>query len=74
MATRVENGIRRSREIAGLSQTQLAAELGVDPSTLSKWETGASVPDVFKVKLARRFDLPVHHLFFFDTVREVRAS
>ena len=71
MATRVENGIRRYRKAANLTQRQLAGELGIDKSTLSKWEQGASVPDVFKTRLARRFDVPVHHLFFFDTAQEI---
>lgn len=71
MATRVENQITWHRKAAGLTQQELADELGVDKSTISKWESGAPVPDVFKVRLARRFGVPVHHLFMFDTVREV---
>lgn len=59
--------------MAGLTQADLAAQIGVDPSTLSKWETGSSVPDVFKIKLARRFEIPVHHLFLFDTAQEVAS-
>ena len=73
MATRVENGIRRLREQAGLTQTELAAVFDVDKSTLSKWESGAPVPDIFKVRIARHFNMPVHHVFFFDTATEVRS-
>lgn len=71
MATKIENGIKRSREQAGLTQSELARELGLDKSTLSKWEHGAPVPDIFKARLARRFGVPVHHLFYFDTATEV---
>ena len=73
MATKVENGIRRSRQYAKLTQQELADEMSVDKSTLSKWESGSPVPDIFKVKLARRFEVPVHHLFYFDTAQEVRS-
>lgn len=73
MATRVENGIRRLREQEGLTQTDLATILGVDKSTLSKWESGAPVPDIFKVRVARHFSMPVHHVFFFDTAMEVQS-
>lgn len=74
MATKVENGIRRARNQKGLTQLQLAELLDVDKSTLSKWESGNSVPDIFKARLARIFGVPVHHLFFFDTAQEVRSS
>lgn len=73
MATRVENGIRRFREADGITQAQLATELGIDKSTLSKWESGSPVPDVFKKRLASHFKVAVHHLFYFDTATEVRA-
>lgn len=71
MATRIENGIRRLREQAGLTQTELAAILNIDKSTLSKWESGSPVPDIFKVRISRHFAMPVHHIFFFDTATEV---
>lgn len=74
MSTRIENGIRRLRETAGLTQQELAAELGIDKSTLSKWESGSPVPDIFKVRVARRFSMPVHHVFYFDTAVEVGGS
>ena len=35
---------RRLREEAGLSIRELAAFLGVDPSSVSRWETGEAVP------------------------------
>ncbi len=36
--------VRRARGKLGLTQTQLAAKLGVTPTTISRWETGAAVP------------------------------
>jgi len=35
---------RRLRVRARLSVAELAADIGVSPSTLSRWETGATVP------------------------------
>ncbi len=36
--------IRERRILIGLSQAQLAADLGVDQSTVAKWETGPNSP------------------------------
>jgi transcriptional regulator with XRE-family HTH domain len=36
--------IRELRESAGLTQGELASELGVDRSSVTKWETGKSRP------------------------------
>ena len=38
------NKIRMQREAAGMSQSELARKLGLDSSTVNKWESGASVP------------------------------
>ena len=73
MASRVENSIKVFREQAGLTQQELATELGFDKTTLSKWERFAPVPDIFKLRLARRFGVPVHWLFHFDTAVEISA-
>lgn len=37
-------GIRSLRERLGLTQAELAAELGVRQQTISEWETGRYVP------------------------------
>ena len=36
--------LRLTRMLLGLSQRELARKLGVDPSTVRRWETGKSVP------------------------------
>ena len=38
--------IRSLRESRGMTQQMLADKIGVSAKTISKWETGASVPDV----------------------------
>ncbi len=46
------SNVAELRERAGLSQTQLAALMGVDTNTIRNWERGRSGLDWF-VKLAR---------------------
>lgn len=41
----LSENLRRARAASGLSQTELAARLNVVRQTVSKWETGLSVPD-----------------------------
>lgn len=36
--------VGRARAKLGPTQTQLAAKLGVTPTTISRWEAGAAVP------------------------------
>lgn len=36
--------LRADRLAAGLTRAQLAVQLGVDPSTVARWETGISDP------------------------------
>ena len=38
------NKIRMKREAAGMSQSELARRLGLDSTTVNKWEAGASLP------------------------------
>ena len=43
--------IRELRIAQKLSQQELATKLGIDRSSVAKWETGATVPDVEKCSL-----------------------
>lgn len=63
----VPNYIRHWREAHGLTQLQLAEEIGVDKSTISKWESGErEVSDDHKRLLARHFTVPVSAIFEFE--------
>ena len=47
--------IIRGRKTLGLSQKQLAGRLGVDPGTLSRWETGIQDPKGKHLGIIQRF-------------------
>lgn len=52
--------LRKSKE---LTQEQLAEQLHVSRQSVSKWETGQSIPEVEKmVELSRAFDVTVDYL------------
>ena len=62
-----ENRIRRLRRSADLSLRDLAFEIGVDHSTIARWESGAhAVPDDKKAVLADFFGVSRAHLMGWD--------
>lgn len=55
--------IRDARKIKGLTQTQLAQQLGVTQGAVRQWEAGATSPSAGKLaKVASLLDLPVVEL------------
>jgi transcriptional regulator with XRE-family HTH domain len=59
----VANNIKETRIKMGISQQELANELGVTRQLISKWETGISYPDAEQVKiLSSKLDIPAHVL------------
>ena len=57
------NRLRELREAAGLKHYDIAARFRVDPSTVYRWERGASpIPDEIKLALATMFEVPASHL------------
>ncbi len=62
--------IRKKREEKGLTQAQLAETVGVTAKAVSKWETGAGLPDVSLFEpLAAALSLSVTELFSGETVK-----
>ena len=62
--------IRKKREEKGLTQAQLAKTLGVTAKAVSKWETGAGLPDVSLFEpLSTALSLSVAELFSGETVK-----
>ena len=60
---KIAEEISRLRSAAGISQEELANLLEVSRQSVSKWETGASIPDVEKlIKLAQLFGVTLDEL------------
>ena len=65
--------IAENRRAKGLTQEQLAEEFGVSPQAVSKWENGASCPDILILpQLADFFDITVDELLRGPRGEEVR--
>lgn len=55
--------IRQLRETEGLTQKDLAAKVGVNPSAVNRWESGEKTPDLVNlVKLADLFGVTIDYL------------
>lgn len=55
--------INQLRKLSGMTQEQLAEKLNVSRQTISKWEAGASVPDLQSVlTISRMFQVPLEEL------------
>jgi transcriptional regulator with XRE-family HTH domain len=68
------NALRKHRKAAGLSQQVLAKLIGVDPSWLSRWENGDTLPNlVSAIHLSILFGVPVNELFG-DLVEVIREE
>ena len=52
--------IAKARQEKGITQIELADKMSVTRQTVSRWETGAAVPDIEKVaSLAEIYKYPV---------------
>ena len=61
------NKIRELRRANNMTQEQLAASLNISPQAVSKWEMGASYPDMTMIPtLATFFKVSLDELFDFD--------
>lgn len=57
------DNLKKLRQSRGLSQEEMAGKLNVVRQTVSKWETGLSVPDSeMLMEIARQFEIPVSTL------------
>lgn len=61
------NNLFHARKKNGLSQEAVAEKLGVSRQTISKWETGETVPDIYQSKkMARLYNMTLDELIEFD--------
>ena len=57
-------GIKQKREALGITQKQLAEKMGIERSTVAKWDAGAAFPSAAKLpKLAEVLGCSVADLF-----------
>lgn len=62
---RIAETIRALRQHRGINQDVLAEALSVSTQAVSKWETGASVPDVLMLpRIAEYFGVTTDHIYF----------
>ena len=65
------NRIRETREGKGLSQKQVALEVGVKSPSVSNWESGKTTPTPENyIAMARLFHVSVDYLMGLDTLGE----
>ncbi len=61
--------IKRLREAKGITQTQLAEQIGVSSKAVSKWETAKGLPDITLIEpLSSALGVSVMELMSGDTV------
>ena len=67
------NSLFTARKKSGLSQEEVAEKLGISRQTISKWETGETLPDIRQSKrLAVLYRLSLDDLIDFDIeVKEI---
>ena len=67
--------IKRLREEKGITQTQLAEQIGVSGKTVSKWETAKGLPDITLIEpLSSALGVSVIELMSGDTVTNKNVS
>ena len=69
----IGNKIKQLRYEAKLTQEQLATKVGVSPQSVSKWETGLTLPDIALLPtLAEVFGVTIDELFDLATEQKLR--
>ncbi|MBX9731786.1 MAG: helix-turn-helix transcriptional regulator [Sphingomonas sp.] len=67
MADQLSNRLKTMRSEAGLTQADLAEQVGVSRKTINTVENGIFVPStLLALKLARALGAPVEAIFFLD--------
>ncbi len=71
----VADRIKTIREQRGLTQADLAKQLGITRSSVNAWEQGISVPSTqYVVELASLFKVSTDYLLGIDTTATVNVS
>lgn len=75
MELKIADNIRKLRKDKSLTQEQLATAFGVSIGAVSKWESGASVPDISIIlEMASFFGVSTDYLLGYTAVSEDREA
>jgi transcriptional regulator with XRE-family HTH domain len=70
-----KTNLKRLRMNRGLNQTELAAELGLRPNTISNYEHGVSSPDYETLQLfVKFFEISVDDILYKDLTKEPKFN
>ena len=68
------NNLKKIRKDHGLSQEQLAEELGVSRQSISKWESSVAYPEMDKIiTICKKYDINIDDLLHRD-ITEVKRE
>ena len=68
---KIANNLIRFRKASGLTQAELAEKINYSDKSVSKWESGNGIPDVYTlIKLAKLFDVTLDDFVGEDAVVE----
>lgn len=71
----IRNSIRELRRAHGVTQEELAGSLGVTAQAVSRWEAGASYPDMELIpSIANYFGVSIDRIFGYSGEREEKIS
>ena len=69
------DNIRKARKKMGLTQEELASQIGVTSQAVSRWESGAGMPDIsIIVPLARVLKVSTDTLFGYEELNQDNAQ
>ena len=64
------NRVSSERAMKGWTQTKLANELRVDPSTVNRWEAGGSIPEKKLIEMRGLFNCDIDWLLGLSDERQ----
>ena len=68
------NNLKKIRKDHGLSQEQLAEELGVSRQSISKWESAVAYPEMDKIiTICKKYEINIDDLLYRD-ITEVKRE
>lgn len=75
MKNYISENIRKYRKIKGLTQEELAMQLGVTPQAVSRWEAGSGMPDIsLIVPIAQNLGVTTDTLFGMEDIEYDRQA